>query len=72
MNPSTLDRVLTQAEALPMDEQAMLEELLRGRRIEKWRLDTSTEAKKAIRAYHSGKLKSQSVESVVARLRRAE
>lgn len=64
----TLDRVLTEAEALPEDEQAMLEELLRGRRIETWRRDTAAEAKKAARAFRSGKLKMQPVESVIARL----
>jgi hypothetical protein len=42
----TLDRVLTEAEALPADEQAILENLLRQRRIETWRQDTAAEAKK--------------------------
>jgi len=30
----TLDRVLTEAESLPADEQVMLEDLLRQRRLE--------------------------------------
>jgi len=65
----TLDRVLAQAEALPADEQEMLETLLRQRRIESWRQETAAEAKRAIKAFRSGKLKSQSVENLIARLR---
>lgn len=68
----TLDRVLTSAEALPADEQEMLENLLRQRRIEAWRRDTALEAKKAVKALRSGKLKAESVESVIARLRAAQ
>jgi hypothetical protein len=68
----TLDRVLTQAEALPADEQEMLEGLLRQRRIEAWRQETAAEAKKAVKAFRSSKLKGQSVESVIARLRAAK
>lgn len=69
MPPLTLDHVLTEAEALPEDEQAMLEDLLRGRRIETWRRATAAEAKKAVGAFRSGKLKGQPVESVITRLR---
>ena len=68
----TLDHVLTQAEALPADEQEMLESLLRRRRIEAWRRETAAEAKKGVKAFRSGKLKGQSVESVISRLRSAK
>jgi len=70
MAPLTLDRVLTEAEALPADEQEMLESLLRRRRIEAWRQETAAEARSAIRAFRSGKLKSQSAESLIASLRK--
>jgi hypothetical protein len=53
----TVDRVLTEAEALTADEQEMLESLLRRRRIETWRQETAAEARSAIRAFRSGKLK---------------
>ena len=53
----TLDRVLTEAEALPEDEREMLESLLRQRRIETWRQETAAAAKSAIKAFRSGKLK---------------
>ncbi len=72
MSGSTLDRVLTEAEALPADEQEMLESLLRQRRIETWRRETAAEAKSAIRAFRSGKLKSQSAESLIASLRKSK
>ncbi len=65
----TLDRVLTDAESLPADEQVMLEDLLRCRRIEAWRSETAADARKAARDFRAGKLKSQSAEDVIARLR---
>ncbi len=72
MAAPTLDRVLTSAEALPDDEQEMLEYILRQRRIEAWRRDTASEARKAGKALRAGKLKPESVESVIARLRAAQ
>jgi CHASE3 domain sensor protein len=68
----TLDRVLTDAEALPVDEREMLESLLRRRRIETWRQETAAEARKAIKAFRSGKLKSQSAEKLIASLRKSK
>jgi hypothetical protein len=65
----TLDRVLTEAEFLPADEQLMLEDLLRQRRIEGWRRATAADARKAAKDFRAGKLKSQSVDAVIARLR---
>ena len=66
----TLDRVLTEAASLPAEEQEMLESLLRQRRIETWRQETAAEARRAIKAFRSGKLKSQSAESLIASLRK--
>jgi hypothetical protein len=57
---------------LPADEQKMLENLLRQRRIEAWRRDTAGEAHKAVKALRTGKLKAESVENVIARLRSAK
>jgi hypothetical protein len=68
----TLDRVLTDAGRLPLDEQEILEDLLRKRRIELWRRETAVEARQAAAAFRSGKLKAQSAESVIARLRAAK
>jgi hypothetical protein len=69
MTTVTLDRVLTSAERLPTDERQMLEEILRQRRIEAWRDETAAEARRATRAFRSGKLKAAPVEDVIARLR---
>ena len=65
----TLDRVLTEAESLPADEQAMLEDLLRLRRLEAWRRETAADARQASEDFRTGKLKSQSADDVIARLR---
>jgi hypothetical protein len=65
----TLDKVLTSAETLPRDEQEMLEELLRKRRIEAWRRETAAEARKAVKAFRAGRLKAEPVETVIDRLR---
>jgi hypothetical protein len=64
----TLDRVLTCVEALPPDEQELLEGLLHQRRIEAWRRDTAADARKAVRALRAGKLKSQPAEDAIAGL----
>lgn len=68
----TFDRVLASAEALPADEQAMLEELLHRRRIESWRVETAAEAAAAAKAFRSGKLKATSADNLIARLRTAK
>ena len=68
----TLDRVLTDAEALPADELEMLEGLLRKRRIEAWRQETAAAAKEAAKSFRAGKLKPQSAESTIARLRNGQ
>jgi hypothetical protein len=67
----TFDRVLASAEALPPEEQAMLEELLHRRRIENWRMETAADASAAAKAFRSGKLKSASADNIIARLRTA-
>ncbi len=69
MNIVTLDRVLTDIERLPAEERAILEDLLHKRRIEAWRLETAAEARKTVKAFRSGKLKSQSAEAMIASLR---
>jgi hypothetical protein len=66
----TLERVLTEAEALPAEEQEMLESMLRQRRIETWRQETAAEARRAISSFRLGKLKSQSAQKLIASLRK--
>ncbi len=66
----TLEKVLSEAESLSAEEQAMLEELLRKRRIEGWRQETAADGRKASKAFRSGKLKSQPVKTVISQLRK--
>jgi hypothetical protein len=68
----TLDRVLTDAEALPADQQELLESLLRKRRIESWRRETAIAAKEAVKSLRAGKLKPQSAANIIASLRRGK
>ena len=70
-NGITLEQVLSDAESLPPEDQAMLEELLRKRRIEGWRRKTAAAGRKAANAFRAGKLEGQSVETVIKRLRNA-
>ncbi|GEM_PF-1065961 len=70
MSTLTLDRVLTEVEALSPDEQGMLEELLRHRRVEVWRQETADSAKQAVKGLRDGKLKAQPVEDIITRLRK--
>jgi len=56
----TFDQVLTYAETLSAEEQEILADLLKKRRIEAWREETAEFAKEVVTAYHAGKLKSQS------------
>jgi hypothetical protein len=65
----TLERVLSEAESLPAEERAMLEELLHKRRIDGWRRETAAAGRKAGKAFRAGKLKGQSVENVIKQLR---
>ncbi len=69
MTTLTLDRVLTDAGRLPSEEEQILEDLLRQRRVEASRTETATEARKSAAALRSGKLKAQSAEAVIAQLR---
>lgn len=69
MTTLTLDRVLSDAGRLPAEDQQILEDLLRQRRVETWRRETAAEARKSAAALRSGKVKAQSAESVIARLR---
>ena len=69
MTTLTLDRVLTNAGRLPSEEEQILEDLLRQRRVEAWRTETAIDARKSAAAFRSGKLKAQPAASVIARLR---
>ena len=69
MNTTTFAAVLTSAARLSDEEQQLLAELLRKRQIEKWRAETAVEARRAAKAFRSGKLKAQSVDVAINELR---
>jgi hypothetical protein len=70
--PITLEQVLSEAEALPPEDQIILEELLHKRRIENWRKETAAAGRKAVKTFQTGKLKGQSVEDVIVTLRESK
>ena len=72
MSTVTLDGVLTDAGRLPIEEQQILEELLRKRRIEAWRAETAAEGRKSAAASRSGKLILQSAGAVISPLKEIE
>ena len=65
----TLNQVMRLASALPVDDKELLIEALKRQRAEAWRKDLARYARKAERDFRAGKLKSESAESLVARLR---
>ena len=65
----TLDKVLTLAGTLPGEDQEMLIELLRRRRAEAWRKQLAHDSRQAEKDFRAGRLKAESAESLVARLR---
>ena len=69
MNIVTLDKTIDMAMQLPIEQQEMLLEIIRKRRIEFNRQEIAKDAKASIDAFHSGKLKSQSADGVIAELR---
>jgi hypothetical protein len=71
VNGVTFDHVLNLATNLPEEEQELLSELLRKRRIESWREETAAEAKRIRKAFRAGKLKARAVDAVINDLRAA-
>lgn len=69
MNGVTFDEILRFAANLPDDDQELLTELLKKRRIEKWREETAAEGRRTVKAFRAGKLKVSSVESLIGELR---
>jgi hypothetical protein len=67
----TLDQALDAAMRLPPDQQEMLIQLLRNRRIESQREEIAQNAQLSIAAFHSGQLKPQTAEEVISELRQS-
>jgi hypothetical protein len=67
----TLDQALDAAMQLTPDQQEMLIQLLRNRRIESQREEIAQNAQLSIAAFHSGQLKPQTAEEVISELRQS-
>jgi vacuolar-type H+-ATPase subunit H len=65
---ATLEYVLELVSEFPREAQNELEEILRQRRIEARRKEIADNGREAIRAFHAGELKVQTVEEIVAEL----
>lgn len=67
----TLNQVLELTRRLPGEDQDLLVELVRRSRGEEWLKQLARDARKAERDYRAGKLKSETVEDLIARLHRS-
>ena len=66
----TLNQALDTIEELPPQQQDMLFEILRQRRIQIWRDNIVEDAQHAWEDYQAGRLQAQSAEEVIATLHR--
>ena len=69
MNIVTLNKTIDMAMQLPLEQQEMLLEIIRKRRIEVNRREMAKNAEASIATFLAGKLKSQSADEVIAELR---
>lgn len=65
----TLNQVMQLAAGLPNDDKEMLIEALKRQRAEAWRKDLAKYARKTEKDFRAGKLKAETAELLVARLR---
>jgi len=56
---------------LPLDQQEMLEALLRGWHIKARRQEIARDAQESLTAFHAGQLKPQSAQAVIAELQQS-
>lgn len=70
MATATLNEALTLFGQLSGEDQELMLEIARKRRVEAWRKETAAYAKKALRDYRAGKLKAEPVAEMLQRLHR--
>jgi hypothetical protein len=68
---TTLDQALDTAMQLPPDQQEMLIQIMKNRRIEARREEIAQEAKSSIAAFHAGQLAPQAAEEAISELRQS-
>jgi hypothetical protein len=71
MDEITLDQALDTVMQLPPEQQEMLIEIIRSRRIERRRREIARDARESLAAFQAGKLKPQSFNEIIAELRQA-
>ena len=64
----TLNQVLELTTKLPDDQQEMLVDIVRRRRIENWRKELADYSDQAEKDFLAGKLKAERAETIIARL----
>jgi hypothetical protein len=67
----TLEQAIDAVMQLPLEQQDMLIEIIRNRRIEQRREEIASDARQAIAAFHAGQLKPQPVDSIITELRQS-
>ena len=66
----TLNQVLESFGKLSVEDQELMLELARKRRIDAWRKEAAAAGKKAVADSRAGRLKSYTAEELIVRLRR--
>lgn len=67
----TLDQAIDTVMQLPLEQQDMLIEIIRNRRIEQRREKIASDAQRGIEAFQAGQLKPQPVEAIISELRQS-
>ena len=65
---TTLDQAIDTVLQLPLQQQAMLVEILYKRQVEARRREIAIDAQSSLAAFRNGKLKSQPLEEILAEL----
>lgn len=64
----TLEEALSTVNQLSIEQKEMLLEIVKNQMIEAYRQQIAEDAKNSIKLFHQGKLKPQSLESIIAEL----
>jgi hypothetical protein len=67
----TLDQAIDTVMQLPLEQQDMLIEIIRNRRIEQRREEIASDAQQTIAALQAGHLKPQPVDQIITELRQS-
>lgn len=65
MNVTTFDQIIDTVMQLPIEQQAILIDIIRNRHIENRRREIAQDAQESISAFNMGKLKPQPVNEII-------